>query len=257
MAVVAVVVALIGAQSLFAQPRPPQPPPPPPSPEEVRRKAEEEARRVAEEAKRKAEEEKRKIEQAAREADEARKKAEAEAEAKAEEARRAGNQPGNSTNKATGGPLRPIDPPVLKLPPPPLTPPLPPPLPSTVVVAVAGDKQVKVDTLSKAAQKNLRVILETACYGSSHVQAWLDLGFCAAAGSQAVHCDSAASFPTFMNYYGNGYSFQEAVEAQNRCDPTDSYDKWAKELGFTDCQSHRDIKGNGGLRLGALPLKRD
>lgn len=96
----------------------------------------------------------------------------------------------------------------------------------SLATALMTNGKIKVDgvtrtvaTLNDAARGRLRMVLETACYGSSHRAAWRRLGFAVAAGARAVHADSWVSFPTFMNWWCTGHNFGETVTAMNISDP--------------------------------------
>ena len=77
---------------------------------------------------------------------------------------------------------------------------------------------VTLPPMTPEERQHLRVLLTTACYGSSHTESWLRMGFQSAAGARAVHCDSWISFPTFLDWWGAGRTFGESVDAANRAD---------------------------------------
>lgn len=107
---------------------------------------------------------------------------------------------------------------------------------------------------------HLRCVLETACYGASHMQSWVNLGFAAAAGSQGVHADSQASFPAFLAYWHQGFSFGETIDAANRADAAKLWDRWARDVRgpdgkncFSDVNSHRLVAGSTGVTIVSPP----
>lgn len=103
-----------------------------------------------------------------------------------------------------------------------------------------------VTPLPAAARAHLRCVLTTACFGATEAPAWLNLGFCAAAGSRGVSADTATSFPAFLHFWARGDSFEEAVAAANRSDPLGAQDRIAAQR-FHEVDSQRVVLGDGEL----------
>ena len=114
-------------------------------------------------------------------------------------------------------------------------------------------EELRLPPLNRTQRGHLRLVYETACFGESHADGWLKMGFDVAAGAHQVHADSAASFPTFVNWWGAGYTFGEAVDAANRADPNRSYDKWCDKIGLTPADSQRSVKGRRTINLATSP----
>lgn len=116
----------------------------------------------------------------------------------------------------------------------------------TVDVVKQTTQRPNVRRLSAQQRSRLRGVYETACFGASHGFGWRRLGFQFVAGARGVHTDSACSFPTFLGWWHNGYSFRECVDAANRADRNRSWDAWARKQGFSGVDSQRLVRGNGG-----------
>lgn len=119
-----------------------------------------------------------------------------------------------------------------------------------VVEFLGAPVEAPLAPLPPASIAHLRSVLETACYGASHMQSWVNLGFAAAAGSRGVHADSQASFPTFLEYWHQGFSFGEAIDAANRADAAKLWDRWANTR-FPDVDSHRLVAGSVSRTIGS------
>ncbi|MBZ0149905.1 MAG: hypothetical protein K8J09_00125, partial [Planctomycetes bacterium] len=123
-----------------------------------------------------------------------------------------------------------------------------------VRVAAREKQRLQVRTLTPQQRGRLRLVYETACFGASHAIGWRKLGFDAVAGARGVHTDSACSFPTFLGWWHNGYSFADCVDAANRADANKSWDAWAKQQGFTGVDSRRLLRGSGGSNYTTVPV---
>lgn len=99
-----------------------------------------------------------------------------------------------------------------------------------------------------------RVVLNTACYGQTHLGGWQSIGFAAANGSKGVYADSMASYPAMLEAWAKGYSFGEAVDRGNNADPRRSYDTWARTaMGFDDVDSYRVTNGSRAITIWNKP----
>lgn len=123
----------------------------------------------------------------------------------------------------------------------------------TVRLLSQAPDNLPVVPLTPEQRSRLRFCLETACYGSSHAPGWRKLGFQAVAGARGVHCDSACSFPTFLAWWRNGYSFAECIDAANRADRGRAWDAWARQQGFPEVDSQRLVRGLGSLDYSSRP----
>ena len=123
------------------------------------------------------------------------------------------------------------------------------------VIGLKGVKtKVTLRALPATSRQHLRVVLETACFGESHMKAWRDIGFAAAAGAHAIHADSWISFPTFLTWWGRGFTFGEAIDAANRADGARVTDRAvAPQFPGIEVNSQRRTSGNLRLDLSSPP----
>jgi hypothetical protein len=100
-------------------------------------------------------------------------------------------------------------------------------------------------------------VFSTACFGQTHLNAWIDGGFRVASGSRGIYADSALSFPVFLGAWSAGVGFAQAVQAANAADPAHIQDglakNWYEGRGLSSFASQvnsvRVVRGNGGLNI--------
>src|SRR4051794_36934012 len=94
----------------------------------------------------------------------------------------------------------------------------------------ATTEQLKqaLQTLSPPKGKKLRAVFSTACYGESHLGAWIAGGFNEASGSEGIYADSAVSYAPFLSAWASEKTFAQAVAAANAADAFNVTDNVAK-----------------------------
>ncbi|GIX46731.1 MAG: hypothetical protein KatS3mg131_0942 [Candidatus Tectimicrobiota bacterium] len=114
----------------------------------------------------------------------------------------------------------------------------------------------QIRTLPEAQRAKLRMLFSTACYGSTHINDWLQAGFKVVSGSKRIYADSALSYPAFLGAWALGQSFAQAAAAANAADPLRVQDKAAMEVlrqwkhpSWQDVDSTRVVGGNGALTI--------
>ena len=124
--------------------------------------------------------------------------------------------------------------------------------------------QVKDDILSKlsaADRAKLRMVFSTACFGATHRDEWMAVGFNTASGSRKIYADSGTSYPAFLAAWVSGHTFSAAVKAANDSDPLRLQDKGAvpvlrsfgmSEQAAQEVDSVRIVDGNGDLKIGTM-----
>lgn len=65
----------------------------------------------------------------------------------------------------------------------------------------------------------LRAVFSTACFGASHLDAWLQAGFVVATGARGIYADGATSVPVVFRTWAARRSVEQCVQWSNS-DPT-------------------------------------
>jgi len=65
----------------------------------------------------------------------------------------------------------------------------------------------------------LRAVFSTACYGASHLDAWLRAGFVVATGARGIYADGLTSVPVMFRAWAARGTVEQCVQASN-ADPT-------------------------------------
>ena len=123
------------------------------------------------------------------------------------------------------------------------------------------DVAASLRRLSAGQRKKFRSVFSTACFGGTHLDAWLDSGFKVASGSVGIYADSALSTPAFLAAWGAGRTFGQGVQAANASDFGDFQDKLAREWfkkndrasSAERVNSTRETKGDADITINSLP----
>jgi hypothetical protein len=115
--------------------------------------------------------------------------------------------------------------------------------------------------LSAGQRKKFRSVFSTACFGGTHLDAWLDAGFKVASGSVGIYADSALSTPAFLASWSAGLSFGQGIQAANASDIGDFQDQlargWFKSNGSASSaarvNSTRETRGDTGITINSQP----
>jgi hypothetical protein len=82
-----------------------------------------------------------------------------------------------------------------------------------------------LDLLGEAQRHRLRAVISTACYGASHVDAWLRAGFVAATGARGIYADGLTSVPVMFRAWAERRTLEQCVQSGND-DPTRRAQDW-------------------------------
>lgn len=109
------------------------------------------------------------------------------------------------------------------------------------------------DQLLQAGRGKLRMLYSTACYGASHADRWLAGGYRVVAGARAVNANSMIEYPTVLSAWGNGATFELAIDLGEREETRIPMDDIARGMGFTDVNSDKTVTGSRWLTLSSPP----
>jgi hypothetical protein len=115
--------------------------------------------------------------------------------------------------------------------------------------------------LGAGQRKKFRSVFSTACYGASHLDAWLEAGFKVACGSVGICADTALSAPTHLATWSVGRPFGQCIQAANASDIGDFQDNLAREWFKSNnrgasaerVNSTRTNKGDTSITIDTLP----
>lgn len=79
--------------------------------------------------------------------------------------------------------------------------------------------------LGEAQRRRLRAVISTACYGASHLDAWLRAGFVAASGARGIYADGLTSVPVTFRAWAARRTLEQCVQSAND-DPTRHAQDW-------------------------------
>lgn len=104
-------------------------------------------------------------------------------------------------------------------------------------------------------RKKLRMIYNLSCYGSSHRQAFLDIGFKAANGSVGVNANSELEFAPALIAWRSGVGFKDSFSLSNTNTALLATDEPIKALGelmnnaLKDTDSRKLFSGNQSIKI--------
>lgn len=101
------------------------------------------------------------------------------------------------------------------------------------------------------AEKRLRALYSTACYGSTHADDFVSAGFTCASGAVAVNANSPIEFPVFLTMWASGFKFKDCINtAENHLGsiPFDVAARIALGDGYT-VNSDKRVHGNGNATI--------
>lgn len=113
--------------------------------------------------------------------------------------------------------------------------------------------------LGKSGVAKLRMLYSTACFGKSAIDGWRAAGFKVVSGGRKVYTDSASSQPKFLRAWKSGKTFRTSVDAANKAQKLDLWDKLvalSKNYDKDDLDSYRTIKGAKCIKLNSNPSKK-
>ena len=113
--------------------------------------------------------------------------------------------------------------------------------------------------LGKDGVAKLRMLYSTACFGKSAIDGWRKAGFKVVSGGRKVYTDSASSQPKFLRAWKDGSTFRTSVEAANKAQKLDLWDKLvalSKNYEKSDLDSYREMKGAKCIKLNSNPDKK-
>jgi hypothetical protein len=84
------------------------------------------------------------------------------------------------------------------------------------VAVIAGQVQGAVGEVQR---HRLRAVFSTACFGASHLDAWLQAGFVVATGARGIYADGATSVPVMFRTWAARRTVEQCVRSSND-DPT-------------------------------------
>ena len=111
----------------------------------------------------------------------------------------------------------------------------------------------------KSGVAKLRMLYSTACFGKSAIDGWRAAGFKVVSGGRKVYTDSASSQPKFLRAWKSGKTFRTSVDAANKAQKLDLWDKLvalSKNYDKDDLDSYRTIKGAKCIKLNSNPSKK-
>lgn len=101
----------------------------------------------------------------------------------------------------------------------------------------------------------LGLLYNLSCYGASHIQPFLDLGFQAVVGSRSVNANAELEYPWVLQMLGTGSSVEEAFKQPNSAGWLKFADGPVRWLGrkqnsfLKETDSYKVIGGNGNYSL--------
>lgn len=102
----------------------------------------------------------------------------------------------------------------------------------------------------KNLKHKLRALYSTACYGGTQANDFVLAGFKVASGARQVNANSPYDYPTFMDHWGAGKSFNYARAQGNHAGQREFYDGIAKTIGgFKNVDSYKIMKGQAQTRI--------
>jgi hypothetical protein len=115
--------------------------------------------------------------------------------------------------------------------------------------------------LSDTQRDKLRSVISTACYGRSHLDEWLDMGFVTGLGSRGIYADSLLSWAPMIKAWENELTLSDVVAAGNNADPLRAQDSsvsaYYRALGsMRDAravESFRTAAGDTSIRITTPP----
>lgn len=97
----------------------------------------------------------------------------------------------------------------------------------------------------------LRMLYSTACYGATHADDFVNVGFDVACGAVGVNANSAFEYPTVLTMWATGSKFRDAIAVGENILTRAPADELAKRMGFPDANSDKVVVGNGAVTISA------
>lgn len=100
----------------------------------------------------------------------------------------------------------------------------------------------------KNSQTKLRALYSDACWGKSHLSAWMAAGFKVANGSRGVDSNHSLDLRRFLDRWVRGESFEASTHFANKALLTRLTDKVIK-----DANSFKEVSGDGLISIETSP----
>lgn len=105
-------------------------------------------------------------------------------------------------------------------------------------------------------KKKARLVYNTSCFGKSHNQAFLDMGFAVSVGSKGVNANSEVEYPSFLALWTTGSTVEQALAPTNSDfaigladGPILAYANAANKPNLKKTNSKKVILGNEDIRI--------
>jgi hypothetical protein len=108
--------------------------------------------------------------------------------------------------------------------------------------SVSSD-QLGKDILAAATRGKLRFAYNTACFGATHLQNFLNAGFTEAVGAIAINSNAATEYPVLLEFMSLGQAFSLGISAGNVPQSNETWDAIARASGLSPVNSQKNIGG--------------
>ncbi len=102
-------------------------------------------------------------------------------------------------------------------------------------------------------KSKLRVMYNLSCFGKSHNNDFLPVGFDVSVGSVGINANAAAEFPSVLGLWSVGWEFQDAFGPTNNDVVLAASDSPARLIGI-NANSKKEFLGNGSIKIDSDPL---
>lgn len=126
---------------------------------------------------------------------------------------------------------------------------------ATAAHAIADVRAAIEAAIPASRRKRLRMVFSTACFGKTHLSAWIGAGFKVASGSRGIYADSAVSYGDFLRAWRDGRSFKSAIDVTNAKTAERALWDGIAKAGYPGkvVDSWRDIAGDGKVTICTKP----
>ena len=94
-----------------------------------------------------------------------------------------------------------------------------------------------------------RLLYSTGCWGAMHAPFFVDAGFKTASGALGINANGPFDFPTQLDRWTKGNTYESAVRAANNAFMREVHDRAAELVGFKNVDSEKEIFGVKSLRI--------
>src|SRR5690606_37949102 len=103
-----------------------------------------------------------------------------------------------------------------------------------------ADEIIKIPNLNN----KLRAVYSDACWGTTHMEAWLEAGYKIVSGSRGVDSNRSTDLKRFLQRWTKGENFGDSIDHANGSIMSDIMDAVIK-----NGNSHKDILGNSKITI--------